>query len=214
METNIPNFKLVLVGDGGVGKTTFLKRHTTGEYEKIYSATQGVEIKPLVFNTNHGKCKFTVWDTAGQEKFGSLRDGYYINANCVIIMFDVCSRITYKNVPNWYKDVVRIYDNIPIVLCGNKIDMKDRKVKAKQISFHRKNNIQYYDLSSKSNFNIDKPFLYFIRHFTNDKTAYFTEMPATLPPDIQMDKESFEKSIKELDEACKMELPDNDDTDL
>ena len=51
-------------------------------------------------------------------------------------------------------------------------------------------------------------------HFTNDKTAYFTEMPATLPPDIQMDKKSLEKSIKELEEAYKMELPDEDDTDL
>ena len=57
-------------------------------------------------------------------------------------MFDVTSRVTYKNVPNWHRDLVRVCENLPIVLCGNKVDMKDRKVKAKQINFHRKKNLQ------------------------------------------------------------------------
>jgi GTP-binding nuclear protein Ran len=52
---------------------------------------------------NLGAIQFDVWDTAGQEKFGGLRDGYYINGQCGIIMFDVTSRITYKNVPNWHR---------------------------------------------------------------------------------------------------------------
>lgn len=106
------------------------------------SATLGVEVHPLVFHTNRGPIRFNVWDTAGQEKFGGLRDGYYIQAHCAVIMFDVTSRITYKNVPNWHRDLVRVCENIPIVLCGNKIDIKDRKVKAKSIVFHRKKNLQ------------------------------------------------------------------------
>ena len=65
-----------------------------------------------------------MWDTAGQEKFGGLRDGYYIQGQCGIIMFDVTSRITYKNVPNWHRDLERVCENIPIVLCGNKVDVK------------------------------------------------------------------------------------------
>uniref|UniRef100_A0A8C5XKH2 GTP-binding nuclear protein Ran n=1 Tax=Microcebus murinus TaxID=30608 RepID=A0A8C5XKH2_MICMU len=147
-------FKLVLVGDGGTGKTTFVKRHLTGEFEK-YVATLGVEVHPLVFHTNRGPIKFNVWDTAGQEK-----DGYYVQAQCAIIMFDVTSRVTYKNVPNWHRDLVRVCENIPIVLCGNKVDMKDRKVKAKSIVFHRKKNLWYYDISAKSNYNFEKPFLW------------------------------------------------------
>lgn len=153
----------MLVGDGGTGKTTFVKRHLTGEFEKKYvgeytprsvvslvdilpfcTATLGVEVHPLVFYTNRGAIRFNVWDTAGQEKFGGLRDGYYIQGQCAIIMFDVTARVTYKNVPNWHRDLVRVCDNIPIVLCGNKVDIKDRKVKAKNIVFHRKKNLQVW----------------------------------------------------------------------
>lgn len=71
--------------------------------------------------------------------------------------------MTYKNVPNWHRDVLRVCPNIPIVLCGNKVDIKDRKVKAKQITFHRKKNLQYYDISAKSNYNFEKPFLWLAR---------------------------------------------------
>lgn len=59
-------------------------------------------------------------------------------------MFDVTARVTYKNVPNWHRDLVRVCENIPIVLCGNKVDVKDRKVKAKTITFHRKKNLQVF----------------------------------------------------------------------
>ena len=88
------------------------------------AATLGVEVHPLSFSTNFGTICFNVWDTAGQEKFGGLRDGYYIQGQCGIIMFDVTSRITYKNVPNWHRDLERVCENIPIVLCGNKVDVK------------------------------------------------------------------------------------------
>jgi hypothetical protein len=72
----IPQFKLVLVGDGGVGKTTFVKRHKTGEFEKKYVPTLGAEVHPMDFTTDRGKLIFNVWDTAGQEKYAGLRDGY------------------------------------------------------------------------------------------------------------------------------------------
>ena len=84
-----------------------------------------------MFHTNRGPIKFNVWDPAGQEKFGGLRDGYYIQAQCTIIMFDVTSRVTYKNVPNWHRDLVPVCENTPIVLYDNKADIKYGKVKAK-----------------------------------------------------------------------------------
>lgn len=207
----IPTFKLVLVGDGGVGKTTFVKRHKTGEFEKKYVATLGVEVNPILFYTTRGPIRFDVWDTAGQEKFGGLRDGYYINGQCAIVMFDVTSRVTYKNVPNWHRDLVRVCENIPIVLVGNKVDIKDRKVKARAIVFHRKKNLQYYDISAKSNYNFEKPFLWIARKLVGDPNLEFVQMPALQPPEVQMDENLMKKYEAEIQAAATAQLPDEDE---
>eukprot|EP00416_Gambierdiscus_australes_P033088 CAMPEP_0171093596 /NCGR_PEP_ID=MMETSP0766_2-20121228/39172_1 /TAXON_ID=439317 /ORGANISM="Gambierdiscus australes, Strain CAWD 149" /LENGTH=211 /DNA_ID=CAMNT_0011552065 /DNA_START=1 /DNA_END=636 /DNA_ORIENTATION=- len=210
MDAAGPQFKLVLVGDGGVGKTTFVKRHLTGEFEKRYLPTLGVEVNPLRFGTNCGPLTFNVWDTAGAEKFGGLRDAYYIKGQCAIIMFDVTSRITYKNVPNWHRDIVRVCEEIPIVLVGNKVDVKDRQVKAKQIQFHRKRNLQYYDLSARSNYNFDKPFLWLARRLTNQSNLEFVGQIAKLP-EIQIDLSLVAKHERELLEAQGVAVPSDED---
>ncbi|KAA8612501.1 GTPase SAR1 [Pyrenophora tritici-repentis] len=179
--STVPTFKLVLVGDGGTGKTTFVKRHLTGEFEKKYIATLGVEVHPLAFTTNLGPIQFDVWDTAGQEKFGGLRDGYYINGQCGIIMFDVTSRITYKNVPNWHRDL---------------------------------KNLQYYDISAKSNYNFEKPFLWLARKLVGNQTLDFVAAPALAPPEVQVDQAVLDQYRQEMENAAQMPLPDEDDADL
>ncbi|CAI5998991.1 unnamed protein product [Closterium sp. NIES-64] len=206
-----PSFKLILVGDGGTGKTTFVKRHLTGEFEKRYEPTIGVEVHPLDFYTNCGRIRFYCWDTAGQEKFGGLRDGYYIHGQCAIIMFDVTSRLTYKNVPTWHRDLCRVCENIPIVLCGNKVDVKNRQVKAKQVTFHRKKNLQYYEISAKSNYNFEKPYLYLARKLAGDANLHFVESPALAPPEVAIDLEQQAKYEQELAAAAAQPLPDEDD---
>lgn len=147
-------------------------------------------------------------------------------------MFDVTSRVTYKNVPNWHRDLVRVCENIPIVLCGNKVDIKDRKVKAKSIVFHRKKNLQviiavtcklwkalvwtiisncykllrpqYYDISAKSNYNFEKPFLWLARKLIGDPNLEFVAMPALAPPEVQMDPTLAAKYEEELQVSMMM----------
>jgi GTP-binding nuclear protein Ran len=219
----------------GAGKTTFVKRHLTGEFEKRYVATLGVEVHPLEFQTSRGAIVFNVWDTAGQEKvsarthtpalartnrvracfqFGGLRDGYYIQGQCAIIMFDVTSRMTYKSVPNWHRDLVRVCENIPIVLVGNKIDVKDRKVTARMITFHRKKNLQYYEVSAKSNYNFEKPFLWLARKLTGDPTLSLVAELALAPPEVQLDLNQIAQFEREMEEAKAVPLPDEADGDL
>jgi GTP-binding nuclear protein Ran len=129
-------------------------------------------------------------------------------------MFDVTSRITYKNVPNWHRDLTRVCENIPIVLCGNKVEIKDRKVKAKQITFHRKKNLQYYDISAKSNYNFEKPFLWLARKLAGDNSLHFVEAPALQPPEFQFDETLKNKYEQELSAAAAQPLPEDDDEDL
>lgn len=200
------------------------------------AATLGVEVHPLVFHTNFGPIRFNCWDTAGQEKFGGLRDGYYIQGQCAIIMFDVTSRITYKNVPNWHRDLFRVCENIPIVLCGNKVEVKDRKVKAKQITFHRKKNLQYFDISAKSNYQFEKPFLWLARKLVgcvrgcqhdawvarrwwltlcvlcSDNNLTFVEAPALAPPVVTMTQEQIAQIEADTQAAASsVPLPDEDE---
>merc|ERR1712061_217538 len=171
----------------------------------------GVEVHPMPFFTSHGQVVFNVWDTAGQEKLGGLRDGYYIGGNCGIIMFDVCSRITYSNVPKWYKDLTRVCEAIPIVLVGNKVDVRDRKVKAKQITFHRKKNLQYYDISAKSNYQFEKPFVWLLRRMVNDAQLTLVETPLLAPSEVAIDPTWQAKIEKEIDEAQNTALPEDDE---
>ena len=204
-------FKVVLSGDGGVGKTTFVKRHLTGEFEKKYIATQGVDVSSIIFYTNRGPIKLNLWDTAGQEKLGGLREGYYIGANAAIMMFDVTSRITYKNIPKWHKDLTRICENIPIVLVGNKVDQKDRKVRARQITFHRTRNLQYYDISAKSNYQYEKPFLWILKTLVGDNNLFLTEGISLAPPEIHMDEATIQNLTNEWNEAGNAQLPEEDE---
>ena len=206
-----PTFKLVLVGDGGTGKTTFVKRHMTGEFEKRYIATLGVEVRTLPFYTTAGAVNFNVWDTAGQEKFGGLRDGYYIGGHAGCIFFDVTARLTYLSVPTWFRDLNRICENIPIVLVGNKVDMKDRKVKPRQVTFHRKKNLQYIEISAKSNYNVEKPFLYIARRLLGDSSLEFSEAPAMKPPEIVVDPQYLQAQASALAQAQAMPIPDEDE---
>lgn len=169
-------YKVLVVGDGGVGKSTLIHRHVTGEFESKYIATMGVEVHPLTFSTTDGNLTLNLWDCAGQEKFRGLDKGYYIGADAAILMFDVTSRTTYNNLEFWYNRIREICPYIPIVLCGSKVDCKDRKVKPRQITFHREHKLQYYDVSARSNYNFEKPFLYLMRKLTNNSELAFTAL--------------------------------------
>ena len=175
--------------------------------------TLGVEVHPMVFFTSRGKIKLKVWDTAGQEKLACLRDGYYIGADCAIIMFDVCSRVTYKNVTKWYKELTRVCEGIPIVLVGNKVDVADRKVKARQILFPRKHGIQYYDISAKSNYQFEKPFLWLLRKLTGDPNLTLVEAPALKVSEVTISEEQIKQMNLDLKEAENVAIDDNDNED-
>eukprot|EP00955_Chlamydomonas_euryale_P112881 366169-Chlamydomonas_euryale.AAC.4 len=163
-------------------------------------------------------------------------------------MFDVTSRLTYKNVPTWHRDLCRVCENIPIVLCGNKVDVKNRQVKPKQVmshskktpslptttrshlqgwgfcktllprcpqvTFHRKKNLQYYEISAKSNYNYEKPFLYLARKLTGDPHLSFVEEVALPPPEVQIDVAEQQRNEQELAAAAQAPLPADDDDEL
>jgi len=150
--------KIIVVGEGGVGKTSFIRRHTTGEFKPQYVATNGMETTPYPEKEIY---PFVFWDCAGQKQFEGLREGYYIGADAAILMFDVTFTSTYKNLEKRYRDIRRVCGNIPIVLVGNKTDMKQQcKIWSHAVDFH---GLQYYPISSKSNSNFELPLKYLLK---------------------------------------------------
>lgn len=155
-------FKIVLIGDGEVGKTTFVKRFLTGEFEKKYVATLGVEVHPIRFESNYGPIVFNCWDTAGQERYGGLRDCYYIGADAGILFFDVTSRVSYQNVKtfkNFFQQITKVAVRVPTVLVGNKVDLKERKVSHESKEEGCLTHHPYFETSVRNNVNCEKPFL-------------------------------------------------------
>ncbi|KAI7893743.1 putative GTP-binding nuclear protein Ran [Mucor mucedo] len=204
-------FKLILVGDSGTGKTTFIKCHLNGKAEK----KDGFVIYSLPFETNFGPVVFNVWDTTGREKAGSLRDDDYHGGHGGIIMFDITSRLTYKRVPQWHRDLARVCENMPIVICGNKVDIKECSVTPRQISYHRRNNLPFYYTSAKSNYNIEKPFLYLAQHLVGEPTLEFINSPVLAPPKIEVDAYLIKQYHEGLAKAATQPLPEYEsDSDL
>jgi GTP-binding nuclear protein Ran len=202
----------VLIGDANVGKTTFLTRHLTGAFKKVHEATHGVDNHSLLFYTNHGPIKFDVSDTAGEENYAGLGDGYYIDAKCAIIMFDVTNCSTCKNVADWYRGLTRLAENIPIVVVGNKADMKrQRQVTEKDKAFLRKKNLQYYEVSAKTTVDFEKPFLYLARKLLDKDDLEIVGAPALQPPEAIIDDETKAKNEAEIAKAAAMPLPDEGD---
>lgn len=116
---SIPTFKIVLLGEGGCGKTTFMNKLTSAKFEPRYVATLGVNVTPLIIDIDGQKVRFNVWDCAGQEVFGGLRQGYYIGADAFIVMFDLSRKN--NQVSEFFEKEALTY-NKPVLTVGNKAD--------------------------------------------------------------------------------------------
>jgi len=165
-------YKIIFTGDSGVGKSTFIKRHLTGEFVKKYIPTTGVEVTQLVFDTNRGPVTLKLWDCADHK----LREGFFIGAHAAVVMFDATCQTSYTHVDKHVSAIRKVCEDIPIVLCGNKVDIRNRVVYPKHITKQFKLNLtNYYDVSARSNYNFEKPFLRIIRKLLNDQDVMFEE---------------------------------------
>ena len=119
-------FKIIIVGDSGVGKTNLLKRFVHNNYDEETKATVGVEFFSNSYYINDKLFKIELWDTAGQERYKSITSAYYRGASGAIIVYDVTSKSSFKNVDKWFHEILEYGSkNIKIMMIGNKIDLKE-----------------------------------------------------------------------------------------
>jgi Ras-related protein Rab-1A len=117
-------FKVLIVGNSGVGKSALLQKYTEGTFNEHYLATIGVDFKIKTLDIDDKKVKLQIWDTAGQERFRSITTSYYRGAHGIFIVYDVTNRKSFNEVRNWVREAHLFH--IPssnILLIGNKIDL-------------------------------------------------------------------------------------------
>jgi Ras-related protein Rab-18 len=156
-------FKLLMIGDSGVGKSSVLLRYTDDTYDEGISATIGVDfrLKRVTLPGGAQRANLTIWDTAGQEKFRSLTSSYYRGTHGVVVVYDVGSRESFTNVARWLGEVDAYSTNPDAVrmLVANKIDVERRVVSREEgAAFARDRGMLFFECSAKSRLGIQQAF--------------------------------------------------------
>ncbi|MFX0028433.1 MAG: Rab family GTPase [Candidatus Hermodarchaeota archaeon] len=156
-------YKLSLIGDGGVGKTSMVQRYVHGIFKADYKATIGTFIskKECKFDELNTSVRFMIWDLAGQSQFQRLWPDYLTDSRAGIIVYDITNRESFENVKKWYNIITKVaFENIVLILVGNKVDLTDsREISAEEgIELAKSLGIYYMETSAKTNENIDDVF--------------------------------------------------------
>ncbi|CAM9433101.1 ras-related protein Rab-10 [Lethenteron reissneri] len=154
-------FKLLLIGDSGVGKTCILFRFSDDAFNTTFISTIGIDFKIKTIELGGKKIKLQIWDTAGQERFHTITTSYYRGAMGIMLVYDITNAKSFENISKWLRNIdEHASEDVERMLLGNKCDMEDKRVvpkeKGEQIS--REHNIRFFETSAKSNINIEKAF--------------------------------------------------------
>lgn len=157
--------KVILLGDGGVGKSSLMNRYVTNKFDSQAFHTIGVEFLNRDLEVDGRFVTLQIWDTAGQERFKSLRTPFYRGADCCLLTFSVDDRQSFENLSNWQKEFVYYADvkdpeHFPFVVLGNKIDKLERQVSTEEARAWcmENGNYPYLETSAKDDTNVTVAF--------------------------------------------------------
>jgi len=167
-------FKLVLIGDSGVGKSCLLLRFADDNFTDSYISTIGVDFRFRTITIDDKIVKLQIWDTAGQERFRTITSAYYRGADGIIMVYDVTSSESFDHVEEWLSEVDRYAnENTSKLLVGNKADLIEEKQVTKETaqSFADKLGISFLETSAKTATNVDNAFLTMAKELIKTKEA-------------------------------------------
>lgn len=155
-------YKLILGGEGAVGKTSMVHRFVEDSFETDYKATIGTSImkKECDFETLNSSVRFVIWDLAGQQQFARVRQSYLANARAGILVYDVTRKKTYEKVKDWFDEIKKNTKEISMILVGNKIDLvEEREVSTEEgRELAEELSLSYIETSAKTGENIEDAF--------------------------------------------------------
>ncbi|CAL9101135.1 unnamed protein product [Musa textilis] len=180
-------FKVVLIGDSGVGKTNLLSRFARNEFSSESKSTIGVEFATRTIRVDEKLVKAQIWDTAGQERYRAITSAYYRGAAGALVVYDVTRHITFENVERWLKELRNHTDgNIVIMLLGNKADL--RHIRAVSVedaqAFAQQEKAFFMETSALESMNVETAFtevLTQIYHVVSKKMLDVGDDPSVVP---------------------------------
>ncbi|KAJ4746505.1 Ras-related protein Rab-1A [Rhynchospora pubera] len=180
-------FKLLLIGDSGVGKSCLLLRFADDSYLESYISTIGVDFKIRTVEQDGKTIKLQIWDTAGQERFRTITSSYYHGAHGIIIVYDVTDQESFNNVKQWLNEIDRYAsDSVNKLLVGNKCDLTANKIVSTETAkaFADEMGIPFMETSAKNSTNVEQAFMAMAAAIKNrmaSQPAMNSARPQTLP---------------------------------
>jgi len=204
-------YKVVVIGDSGVGKSNLIDRYTKDSFREEMKTTIGVEFGHKTMRIDDKVIKAQIWDTAGQERFRALTRGYYRGALGALLVFSISSRQSFNNCETWLEELMAHADpGILVMLVGNKNDMEtQREVQTNEaMSFAQKNKLSFVEASAKDNHGVTEAFEKLINEIYKQVNAPTTGGGSEL--------ESYESSLptnsttQKIDPSKHVKKPTND----
>jgi Ras-related protein Rab-1A len=170
-------FKVLLIGDSSVGKTSVLLRYVDDTFNPEFQTTIGVDFKISTFQLNGKVIKLQLWDTAGQDRFKNIVASYYRGAHGIILAFDITNAASFQNVNRWYEEAQNyLQKSVPKLLIGNKADLSNQRAvrpeEAKELADRL--GVQYIETSAKNSQNVKLAFETLSRSILNHATPSAT----------------------------------------
>ena len=188
-------YKLGLIGDSGVGKTSIVHRFVYDTFSDDYKSTIGTFImkKECRFEDIDTNIRFSIWDLAGQTQFKRIWPEYLTDSNAGIIAFDVSNRKSFESVKMWYNEITRVASpGLVLILAGNKIDLKDERVitteEAKALA--KELNVHYIETSAKTNENLNDLFEWIALQIIEGRTMRSEDYKTLEEGDMKIEKDA------------------------
>lgn len=154
-------FKLLIIGDSGVGKSCLLLRFSDNSYTDSFISTIGVDFKIRTLNLDDRVVKLQIWDTAGQDRFRTITSSYYRGAHGIIIVYDATDLESFNNVKSWLGEIEKFAsENVNKLLVGNKCDLTSKKVVDTKMAQELADSlgIPFLETSARDSINVDEAF--------------------------------------------------------
>jgi small GTP-binding protein len=153
------NVKVILAGDGCVGKSSLLRRYVFDEFTDAHKMTIGMDTHAkLTHVPGLGAVKIHTWDLAGQPQWAAVRESFYLGSHAMALTFDVSQPETIKHLPDWVKECRAKAPKIPVLIVANKIDLPQQVPVGKIAKWAKDNGYDYIEASAKKNYNVEAMF--------------------------------------------------------